>query len=149
MKRGIALAVALLALAGCVAKKDTKVDKARVEARLQQYAGLLLKMDAAGLASMYAADGELVNPSQPAVKGRQAIQKFIESFSDFKVLANADEATSTLIDGDAAQQIGTYHQKVLSPQGHLFEVSGRLEVGWVKDPSGEWYIEQLATFPSK
>ena len=149
MRRVIPVFLALLALAGCVAKKDTKADQARVEARLQQYSALLLKMDASALASMYAADGELVNPSQPAVKGRAAIEKFIGSFSDFKVLENSDMATSTLIDGDTAEQVGTYHQKVLSPQGHHFEVSGRLEIGWVRDPSGEWYIEQLATYPGK
>ena len=149
MKRSLALVLSTLLVAGCVAKKDTKVDQARVQARLQEYAGLQLKMDAAGLAAMYAPDGELVNPSQPPVRGRAAIQKFIESFSDFKVLANSDMATSTLIDGDASEQLGTYRQKVLSPEGRLFEVSGRLEIGWVKDPSGEWYISQLATFPEK
>ena len=149
MKRSIALLLFTLFVAGCVAKKDTRVDQARVQARLQQYAALQLKMDAAGLAAMYAPDGELVNPSRPAVKGRAEIQKFIESYSDFKVLENTDLATSTLIDGDTSEQLGTYHQKIRSPEGRTFETSGRLEIGWVKDPDGEWYISQLATFPEK
>ena len=149
MKNGLLLLLAVLAGSGCAGKKDTKVDHARVEARLQHYSELLLRMDAAGLAAMYAADGELVNPSQPPVHGRAAIQKFIEGYSDYKVLSNSDVATSTLIDGDTAEQLGTYHQKVRSPEGRLFDVSGRLEIGWVKDPSGEWYIAQLATFPGK
>ena len=149
MKHGLILLLAVLAVSGCAGKKDTKVDRARVEARLLQYSELLLRMDAAGLAAMYADDGELVNPSQPPVHGRAAIQKFIEGYSDYKVLSNSDVATSTLIDGDTAEQLGTYHQKVRSPEGRLFDLSGRLEIGWVKDPSGEWYIAQLATFPAK
>jgi hypothetical protein len=42
-----------------------------------------------------------------------------------------------------------YEQSVRSPQGHLFKVSGRLEIEWVKSPSGVWQIMQLATFPAK
>jgi ketosteroid isomerase-like protein len=82
------------------------------------------------------------------VKGRADIQKFIASFSDFHVISNLDVATSTLIDGNTAEQLGTYEQSVRSPQGHLFKVSGRLEIEWVKDTSGDWQIMQLATFPS-
>ena len=149
MKKGLILAFSALLLAGCATKKDTKADQARVQARLQQYAGLLLKMDAAGIAAMFTPDGAMVNPSQPAVRGRQAIQKYLQSFSDYKVLSNSDEATSLLVDGDAAEQIGTYHESVRSPQGRLFEVSGRLEVNWARDASGEWYIAELGTFPGK
>jgi ketosteroid isomerase-like protein len=147
MKKAPAVLLAALLLAACATKKDTKIDRARVEARLQQYAELTLKMDPAGLAAMYAPDGELVNPSQPPIRGRAAIQKFLEGFSDFKVLSIEDVPGSTLIDGDTSEQLGTYHQRVRSPEGRIFEVSGRLEIGWVKDPSGEWYISQLATFP--
>ena len=83
------------------------------------------------------------------IRGRAAIQKFLEGFSDFKVLSNSDLPGSTLIDGDTSEQLGTYHQKVRSPEGKLFEVSGRLEIAWVKDASGEWYIAQLETFPGQ
>ncbi len=147
--RCAAWAACAVLLCGCVAKKDTRADRARVEARLQQYSAMLLRMDTAGMASVFAPDGEMVNPRQPPVHGRAAIGKFLEGFSDYKVLSNADEATSTLIDGDTAEQIGTYRQSVRSPGGKVFEASGRLEIGWVKDASGEWYILQLATFPEK
>jgi ketosteroid isomerase-like protein len=147
LKKAAAALLSALLLSACATKKDTKIDRARVEARLQEYAELTLKMDLAGLAAMYAPDGELVNPSQPPIRGRAAIQKFLEGFSGFQVLSVADVPGSTLIDGDTSEQLGTYRQKVRSPEGRLFEVSGRLEIAWVKDPSGEWYISQLATFP--
>jgi uncharacterized protein (TIGR02246 family) len=147
-KAATALACAVL-LAACVNPRAKKMeaDRTEVQGRLERYQALLLSMDSAGIAAMFAPDGEMVNPKQPPVKGRDAIQKFLSSFSDYKVLSNADTATSTLIDGDTAEQIGTYRQKVRSPDGQLFEASGRLEIGWVRGPSGEWLIAQMATFP--
>lgn len=138
-----------LALGGCEHHLDTRIDKAKVEAGLQQYAQLVQNMDYAGVAAMFAPDGELANPTRPSVHGREAIRTFMEGFSDFHVLSNTDTAASTLIDGNTAEQLGTYHQSVRSPQGHLFEVSGRIEVEWEKDASGNWYILQLETFPQK
>ncbi|HEY5227567.1 MAG TPA: nuclear transport factor 2 family protein [Opitutaceae bacterium] len=149
MKRAAPFLLLALVLSACSTKVDTRADKAAVEAGLYRYSQLLLSMDSAGIAAMFAPDGEVVNPSQPAVHGRDAIRKFIASFSDFHVISNTDTPTSTLIDGSTAEQIGVYEQSVKSPQGHLFKVSGRLEIEWVKAPSGEWQIMQLATFPAK
>jgi ketosteroid isomerase-like protein len=125
-----------------------KFDKGVVESRLQRYAGLMLAMDSAGMARMFAPDGEMVNPKRPPVHGREAIQKFLESYSDYKVLSNEDTATNTLIDGDTAEQLGTYRQKVRAPDGQIFEATGRLEIEWTHAGPGEWLIVQLATFPA-
>ena len=149
MKRAAPFLILAMVLSACSTKPDTRADKAAVDAGLYRYSQLLLAMDSAGIAAMFAPEGEVVNPSQPAVHGRDAIQKFIASFSDFHVISNTDTPTSTLIDGNTAEQIGVYEQSVRSPQGHLFKVSGRLEIEWVKTPSGEWQIMQLATFPTK
>ena len=149
MRRLAFLVACGLAMSGCATKVDTRADKAAVEAGLQRYSQLLLAMDSSGIADLFAPEGEVVNPSQPPVHGRAAIRTFIASFSDFHVLSNTDISTSTLIDGNTAEQLGTYEQSVRSPQGHLFKVSGRLEIKWVKDAaSGEWQIMQLETFPT-
>jgi ketosteroid isomerase-like protein len=149
MRKTTAFLACAFLLGGCVNQKveRMKFDKASVEAHLQRYAGLMLTMDTASLAGMFAPDGEMVNPKRPPVHGRDAIQKFLASYSDYKVLANEDTATSTLIDGDTAEQLGTYHQKVRAPDGQVFETTGRLEIEWVRT-SGHWYILQLATFPN-
>jgi ketosteroid isomerase-like protein len=149
MKRPFALLACGLLLGGCVNPKveRMKFDKAAVEGRLQRYASLTLAMDSAGMAAMFAPDGELVNPKRPPVHGRDAIAKFLAGYSDYKVLSNEDIATSTLIDGDTAEQLGTYHQKVRAPDGQLFETTGRLEIEWVRAAPGEWLMFQLATFP--
>jgi ketosteroid isomerase-like protein len=149
MKRLVVL-LACAAMAGCVNRKEEKMkfDQAAVENRLQRYSALVLSMDSAGMARMYMPDGELVNPRRPAVKGRDAIQKFLEGYSDYKVLSNEDTPTSTMIDGDTAEQLGTYHQKVRAPDGQVFETSGRLEIEWQHAGPGEWLIVQLETFPA-
>lgn len=148
MRRPAVLVACALALSGCATKVDTRADRAAVDAGLQRYSQLITAMDSAGIAAMFAPDGEVTNPSTPPVHGREAIKAYIASFSDFHVLSNADVSTSILIDGNTAEQIGTYQQSVRSPQGHLFDVSGRLEIEWVKDASGQWLIQQLATFPN-
>jgi ketosteroid isomerase-like protein len=150
MKRATAFLACAVLLSGCVNPKVKKMesDRADVLARLQRYEGLMLAMDIPGIAALFAPDGEMVNPKRPPVHGREAIGKFLAEYSDYKVLANADTATSTLIDGDTAEQIGTYQQKVRSPGGKIFEASGRLEIEWVRGASGEWLIFQLATFPA-
>ncbi len=126
-----------------------KADKADVEAGLRRYSALTLAMDSAGIAAMFAPDGEMVNPKRPPVRGRAAIEKFLSGFSDFHVVSNADEASSTVVDGDTAEQLGTYRQRVRSPDGQEFEATGRFEIGWVRGASGEWLLSQVATFPSK
>ncbi len=128
--------------------KRMEFDKAAVQARLQQYATLLRAMDIPGIAAMYAPDGQMVNPKRPPVIGRDAIREFLGGYAGYKVLENTDTATSTLIDGDTSEQLGTYHQRVRAPDGALFETSGRLEIGWTRSPSGEWLIQELATFPA-
>ena len=150
MRAAALLACSVLA-AGCVNPKVEKMraDKAEVQARLQRYAALVLATDTAGLARMFAPDGEMVNPTRPPVIGRDAVAKFLASYSDYTVLLNEDTSSSVLIDGDTAEQLGTYHQKVRAPNGALFETSGRLEVEWVRAASGEWLIFQWAMFPAK
>jgi ketosteroid isomerase-like protein len=144
-----AAAAGLVLLAGCMHPDLAKIERPRVQARLQHYSELVAAMDTAAIAAMYAPEGEMVNPRQPPVHGREAIRKFLDGFSDYRVLANSDTADSTLIDGNQSEQIGTYHQSVRAPSGKVFETSGRLEITWQKSDAGEWEILQLATFPAK
>jgi ketosteroid isomerase-like protein len=106
-------------------------------------------MDSAGIAGMFAPDGELVNPSRPPIHGRAAIEKFYAGFSDFHVLSNVDVLDGTTVDGDTAEQLGTYRQSVRLPDGKQFEAKGRFEIAWVRDSSGTWFFSQVATFPEK
>jgi len=142
-------AAGAILLGGCAHPDATKIERPRVEARLQEYSARLLAMDPAAIAAMFAPEGEMVNPRQPPVRGRAAIENYLAGFADYKLLANADVADGTAIDGDTAEETGTYRQTVRAPDGQKFETSGRLEVAWIRTPAGEWQIMQLETFPSK
>ena len=148
MKRIVLLGLALAAF-GCESPKakQAELDRAAVQARLQRYSALMLAMDTRSLADMFAPDGQLANPKRPPLRGPEAIKKFLDGFADFKVLANEDTAATTVVDGDTAEQTGTYAQKVRSPDGQLFATKGRIEVEWIRGRSGEWLIAELETFP--
>jgi uncharacterized protein (TIGR02246 family) len=149
MKRAILMLAAVLAFGGCAAPSHVKEDRAAVQARLQHYSDLLLAMDSRGIAMIFTPDGEMTNPKSPPVKGREAIEKFIAGFSDFHVISNSETPTSILIDGNTAEQMGDYHQKVRTPDGRILEISGRFEIEWVRSASGEWLLLQVATFPNQ
>ena len=147
MRTPVALLCLLAALSGCAAHVDTRLQQAQVQARLQRYCALMLAQDARAISTMFAPQGEIVNPRQTPVRGREAIRAFLEGYADFKVLSNEDTAESTLIDGNTSEQLGRYRQRVRTPEGTVIEVSGRFEFAWVLDPSGEWLLQQAATFP--
>lgn len=144
---GAAALAAFVLLAGCATQPDTRKQKQEVAARLRHYSDLMLAMDSRALADMFAPEGEIVNPRRPPVRGRAAIREFLASYSDFKVLSNEDTQESIVVEGATAEQLGTYRQKVRTPEGTLLEVSGRFEFAWVQDGSGNWLIQQAATFP--
>jgi len=121
--------------------------QAQVEAALGRYAALVLAMDHAGIAAMFAAEGAIVNDGQPPIRGPVKIRAFLESFSGYKVLANDMETSRTVVEGETAVQEGTYHQRVRTPEGKVLEVSGRFEVRWARSGPGEWLIEQMGTQP--
>jgi len=143
------LACALL-FAACENPKVAKLkaDKAELEARLRHYSALTLASDSAGIAAMFAPNGEMVNPKRPPVRGRAAIEAYLAGFAGFHVISNLDELEGTAIEGDSAEQVGTYRQSVRTPDGQVFETKGRFEIAWVRDASGGWLLSQAATFPS-
>ncbi|HEY1791466.1 MAG TPA: nuclear transport factor 2 family protein [Opitutaceae bacterium] len=147
MKRAL-LVVAALLLAACESPKAKRIEmeKDAVRARLQHFSELMLAMDNAAIAAMFAPQGEFDSPSR-TTKGPAAIEGLLDKFSDHKILACSYMATSTLIDGDISEEIGTYSLRVREPTGHILESGGRLEVEWSRSPSGEWLINQLETFP--
>ena len=150
MKRLGALALAL-ALAGCATKdpdaaaKKQAVDSLQVEARLQRYAFLTMRMDHAGIASLFAPDGRLLRPGQPDLVGPDSIRVFLSSFLGYHVLEEHIAAETTTVRADSAQQTGTWRQRVQLPDGKVVEVHGRFATHWMRDNSDEWMIKSMGT----
>jgi uncharacterized protein (TIGR02246 family) len=116
-----------------------------IESNLRRYNNLVLLMDHAGIAELFAEDGVLVGPKGPIV-GPKAIKEFLESFKDYRVKANKTTPIATSVYGAHAKQTGTYWQRVQLPSKETVEVSGKFEASWVRR-QGQWLIEKMSTTP--
>ena len=123
--------------------------ESQVRAALQQYAQLIEKMDNAGIAALFTEDGEVVNPGRDPIKGPAAIEAFLKQFSDYHVLSQTMIPQKTQVDGDHAQQEGTFKQRVRGPDGNVIEASGTFTIDWIRDSSGAWRIQRVATAPQR
>ncbi len=145
---GSAVVIAL-SVGGCSSSNSASsglADAGTLDETLDRYEKLILKMDNDGLADLFAEDGELVNPGEPVVKGREAIRKFLKTFTEYKVLEESMHADSTVIMGTKAMQVVHFHQKVTIPNGQTLDVSGRIKINWVAR-DGKWFIIREETLP--
>src|SRR4051812_722244 len=84
MKRaGVILGVLALAAAGMAAQQKAAAggDEAAIAKVRTAYQAASAAQDAAGVAKLYAADGEELPPNAPAAKGRAAIEKYHKDFA--------------------------------------------------------------------
>jgi len=143
------LAVALVLHAPAAASRVPRASpEGEVRAALAHYAKLVRKMDHAGIAAMFAPDGEIVNPGQDPIRGPAAIEAFLKQFSSYKVVSETLTAATTRVMGAQATQSGTYHQRVRAPDGKMLEVSGGFDAEWIRDAAGAWRIKRMSTTPS-
>jgi ketosteroid isomerase-like protein len=118
-----------------------------VDLMLNKLAQLSRDMDAAGVAKLYARDGEIANPGQEAIKGRAAIEAFLEKFADYKILEYVLTPSATAGDKNGVTQKGTFHQRVRTPDGQIVEVSGTFTAEWVLEDF-IWHIKRMTTAPA-
>jgi uncharacterized protein (TIGR02246 family) len=153
-RAGLAGLLVLLAVPALADKAQAKIaaaerasDRRAVEFALERYSNLVLVIDHAGIAALFAPDGELVTEGQPAVRGPEAIDKHLATFKDYHVKSNVIRADSTSVFGSRATQIGRYRQRVELPSHETVEVSGRFEARWIKKSDGRWLFERLTAKP--
>ena len=149
-RAGLAVAASLCFLTwACSGERPVGIpsDQARVEAELALYSELVLAMDHAGIAALFAPEGEIVNPGQAPVHGRAAIEAFLSGFSGYRVLSNSVVPSSTQVTGEQAVQVGQYRQRVRTPDGKVLEVSGSFRAEWVRNGSHQWLIQRMSTTP--
>jgi hypothetical protein len=53
-------------------------------------------------------------------------------------------ATRTTINGPAAVQTGSFHQRVRVPDGQMIDVFGKFRAEWVRTPKG-WRLWRMGT----
>ena len=141
------IAVVVLLVAAVTPVLIAAPPESQVRAALQRYVRLVQKMDHAGIAAMFAPDGEVVNPGREPIKGRAAIQAFLEQFAGYHVISETMVPRVTSVNGAHATQTGTYRQRVRDPNGNVIDVSGNFALDWIRDGSGVWLIQRAATTP--
>jgi ketosteroid isomerase-like protein len=138
---------AALALVACAATAPGPSATAGVAAAFEHYCERARAMDHAGIAAMFAPDGEVVNPGQAPIRGPAAIDAFLQGFSDYHVLAYTTEGIHTVVHGQTADLTGIFHQRVRDPQGDVVEVAGHFEAHWIRAGKHRWLVQRMATSP--
>lgn len=137
-------AIAALALSIALPGPEASSSAAGLQAVLAQYAMRVRAMDHAGIASLFADDGEIVNAGERPIEGPAAIDAYLRRFAGYKVLRYEIVATKTTINGPAAVQTGSFHQRVRLPDGRVTDVFGKFKAEWMLTPNG-WRIWRMGT----
>ncbi len=155
---------AVLPLSGCAvhgpepARAVRSAEPAAAEAQaaraLQHYAALLREQDAAAIAGQFAPGGSMQNAGQPAITGREAIRRFLDGFSGYRVLAAEMSVVSAQAGPgrepgvERVTQTGRYAQTVRAPDGRRLQASGWFTAQWRHRPAEPWLIERMDTSPT-
>ena len=149
MKYAPAAVTILLALAasGLAAPPPTDA-RAEIESAIATYARLVKAQDVEKIAASYTPDGEILNPGMDAVRGPEAIRKFLGSFKEVKVEAAEMLPGAIEIGVNEATQWGTYTQRVRFPdRARPLAVAGRYVADWRRQPDGRWLLRRMLTQP--
>ncbi|MGC4102768.1 nuclear transport factor 2 family protein [Ferruginibacter sp.] len=116
-----------------------------MEAAMQKYDALILRLDADAISKLFTADGKLGN----IATGRDSIKKFLSSFKNVQVLSQHSSTTSINIIADTATQNGIYHQTDVVNNRDTVTVKGEFTARWLWINKKGWFIQQMETKPTQ
>ncbi len=92
--------------------------------------------DARGLASLYTENATLLPPGQPAISGRQNIEKFWQGFFDLGASDARLHSIQIAGSGDLAYEIGEFSATMPQPSGGTAPGTGKYLVVFERQPDG-------------
>lgn len=134
-------------LVPATAQAQSRQDSTSVNAALDHYTRLTVRMASDSIAALYTPDGVLAATGRAPIQGPDSIRAFLREFRDFHVLSDTMRADGLIIWGDTAWQSGVFHQHVRVPAGDTVFARGRFLITWVRDAAGEWRIRWASTRP--
>ena len=146
-----AIAVFLYAGCGSMATSDNAQSnnatnaETQVNAALSRYRELILGMEPASIALLFIEHGSVSHGEQAPIVGRQAIQAFLASFSNYKITEYELKPKSTHVEYGVATQVGTYRQVVTIPAGQTVTVQGTFVAKWELQLGSHWLLRSLHT----
>lgn len=144
LKAVAACILVVLAAGNCAPDPTPAVDLAAEEAAIRAVDRTFMEAaqagDAAAFAAVFAPDGQLLFPNEPAVTGREAIRAHAEEMLALPGFSVTWEASRYIIaeSGDVAASIGTYDLVMTLPDGPV-EDHGKYLTLWQK-VDGEWRV---------
>jgi uncharacterized protein (TIGR02246 family) len=105
-----------------------------ITAANENFMATFLRGDAAGMASLYTADGQLLPTNSDVVSGSAAIQAFWQAAMNMGIKAAKLETVELEGHGDTAHEVGRY---TLYGEGNQLLDQGKYIVIW-KRVGGEW-----------
>jgi uncharacterized protein (TIGR02246 family) len=106
------------------------------------YEKAAMAQDGAAMAKLFAPDGTEMPPNAPLQKGRAAIEAYHKNLAaQVMVHGLSIKPTETHVMGDAAYDVGTYSQNLMSMKGgKTMDDKGKYVVLLKKDAAGSWLI---------
>jgi uncharacterized protein (TIGR02246 family) len=108
-----------------------------------QYDSHYAAKDPDGMASVYAADGVLLSPAGPIVRGRAAIRDYYVKRFASGARGHAIKVLEVHVQGDGGYGINSFSVNVPRPGGSLHEENGTIVAIYRHDPDG-WHMGLVA-----
>jgi len=98
----------------------------------------------AAMAELYAADGVLLSPAGPAVRGRDALKAYYTGRFASGATGHATKVLEVHVQGDGGYGINQFSVNAPAANGgDLHEVSGRIVTIYQRDPDG-WHMRLVS-----
>ena len=130
-------AAVIVACIGCLAQ-SAHADgvKSAIEAANAQFSAAAAKGDGAGLAALYAADGQVLPPGSEVMRGGGAIQKFWQGALDSGIAGVELKTLEVFGHGPTATEVGQYELR--DRAGKVLD-HGKYIVIWRRE-GGNWKL---------
>jgi len=131
------LSVVLLVAAACITQPaNANSVRSNIEAANAQFSGAAAKGDGAGLAALYATDGQVLPAGSDPIKGLEAIQKFWQGALDSGIAGIGLTTIEIYGHGPTATEVGQYELR--DKNGKVLD-HGKYVVVW-KHEGGKWKL---------
>jgi uncharacterized protein (TIGR02246 family) len=129
--------VGVIGLAMPVAAEDVRAAIEQTNARVVE---AFKAGDAAAIAGMYTEDAKMLPPDATEVAGRDAIQKFWQSWLDDGLKNLTLEAEEVEADSDLAYEIGNFSMQAPAENDGMATATGNYLVVWKRASGGDWQL---------
>jgi uncharacterized protein (TIGR02246 family) len=114
--------------------------RAAIEQTNARFAEAFKAGDAAAIAGLYTEDAKMLPPDATEVAGREAIQKYWQSWIDDGLKNLSLEASEVEADGDLAYEVGRFSIQAPAANDAMTTATGNYLVVWKRASGGDWQL---------